>query len=125
MEVDDVGEVVAQSVVEFFKRSHVRANIADFRKNGGEILSHKRRTGRLQDKTFVLTGTLKHMTRVEAKAAIEALGGSVSGSVSRKTDYVVVGEQPGSKADEAVRLDVTTLNEREFFAMIGADLSHI
>lgn len=123
LEVDDVGDVVAQAIEEFFERRHVRENIAEFRKQGGEILSHKRRGGRLRGKVFVLTGTLKHMTRAEAKAAIEALGGKVSSAVGRQTDYVVVGADPGSKAKVAERLGVSLLNEREFFTIIGAELS--
>ena len=123
LEVDDVGDVVARSIEDFFERRRVRENIAEFRKHGGEILAHKRRIGRLRGKVFVLTGTLRHMTRAEAKAAIEALGGKVSGSVGRQTDYVVIGADPGSKADQARRLKVILLNEREFFAMIGAELS--
>lgn len=123
IEVNDVGDVVARAVEEFFERRHVRENIAEFRKQGGEILSHKRRMGRLRGKVFVLTGTLKHMTRAEAKAAIEALGGKVSSAIGRQTHYVVVGSDPGSKAKIAERLGVPLLNEREFFAMIGAELS--
>jgi DNA ligase (NAD+) len=72
----------------------------------------------LTGKTFVLTGTLPTMTREQAEEAIERLGGKVSGSVSRKTAYVVVGESAGSKLDKARELGVTTLTEEEFKAII-------
>lgn len=122
MEVEDVGEIVADSVVRFFKKPSVRSHIARFLKNGGRVKDHKKAAGDLNGKTFVLTGTLRHMTRDEAKMGIQALGGRVSGSVSTKTDYVVVGEDPGSKYDKAVELGVKTLNEKEFFAMLGTQI---
>ena len=74
--------------------------------------------GPLAGKSFVLTGTLEQMTREEAEAAIERLGGKVSSSVSRKTAYVVVGADPGSKKDKAEALGVPTLNEDQFRALI-------
>jgi DNA ligase (NAD+) len=76
--------------------------------------------GRLSGKTFVLTGTLAGMTREEATAAIEELGGKVSGSVSRKTSYVVVGEEAGSKRAKAAQLGVPTLTEEQFRDLIMA-----
>ena len=69
----------------------------------------------LTNKTFVITGTLENYTRPEATQLIESLGGKVSGSVSKKTDYVVVGEDPGSKYDKAVQLGITILKEAEFW----------
>jgi DNA ligase (NAD+) len=73
---------------------------------------------RLLGKTFVLTGTLGSMARDEAKEAIQRLGGRVSSSVSKKTSYVVVGADPGSKADDARRLDVPVLDETEFRSLL-------
>jgi DNA ligase (NAD+) len=73
----------------------------------------------LQGKTFVLTGTLSALTRDEAKDQIKKLGGDVSESVSKKTDYVIVGENPGSKADKAQILGVEILNEKEFLDLIA------
>jgi DNA ligase (NAD+) len=72
-------------------------------------------------KTIVFTGTLEKMTRGEAKARAEALGAKVAGSVSKKTDYVVVGADAGSKARKAAELGVTTIEEQEWLAMIGQD----
>jgi DNA ligase (NAD+) len=70
-------------------------------------------------KTFVLTGTLPTLTREEAKAKIEALGGKVTGSVSKKTDFVLAGEEAGSKLDKARQFGIRILNEAEFLKMCG------
>ena len=72
----------------------------------------------LEGKVFVLTGTLERFTREEAKEAIMRRGGRVTSSVSHKTDYVVVGKDPGSKSEEAERLGIRTLNERQFQALL-------
>jgi DNA ligase (NAD+) len=74
----------------------------------------------LAGKRFVLTGTLPTLSREQARALIEAAGGSVSGSVSRRTDYVVVGESPGSKLDEARRLGVSELDEPALLGLLAA-----
>ena len=76
-------------------------------------------SGKLSGQTFVVTGTLAGYSRAEAKKEIEALGGKVSGSVSANTDCVVVGEDPGSKADKAKQLGIKTLNEAGFKRLIG------
>ena len=68
---------------------------------------------------MVLTGSLKSLSRDQAKDLVIRLGGRVTGSVSKKTDYVVVGEEPGSKADDAKRLKVTTLDEAQFLTLVG------
>ncbi len=79
-----------------------------------------RKTLPLAGKTFVLTGTLAGMSRDEAKEKLVELGAKVAGSVSKNTDYVVVGEEPGSKADKARELGVAMLGEKEFFEFIGS-----
>jgi len=111
--VPDVGPVVAKSIVEFFKQSHNQDVIGKLLKviNWPEIKVKLAAELPLQGKTFVLTGTLSNMTRDEAKAELQALGAKVTGSVSNKTDYVVAGENPGSKADKAEKLGVEILDE--------------
>jgi DNA ligase (NAD+) len=86
-------------------------------------MSEKRRaraTGPLSGKTFVVTGALSSLSRAAATAAIEARGGKVAGSVSKKTDFVVAGESPGSKLDRARSLEVPVLDEAAFLALLEA-----
>jgi len=113
MAVPDVGPVVAKSIIEFFKQKHNKQVISKLAKaiNWPEVKVKPAEQLPLHGKTFVLTGTLSQMTRDEAKAALQALGGKVSGSVSKKTDYVVVGETPGSKAEKAEALGIEMLDE--------------
>ena len=114
MEVPDVGPVVAQSIVRFMAEAHNREVIEQLRSAGvrwPEGEGNAREAGLLTGRTFVLTGTLPTLTRDQAKARIEALGGKVAGSVSRKTDYVVVGAEPGSKADKGRELGIRILDE--------------
>ncbi|MFZ5556868.1 MAG: NAD-dependent DNA ligase LigA [Pseudomonadota bacterium] len=123
-EVRDVGPVVAESVARFFAEPHNREVIERLRPYYGERwhARQRRRTdagSALAGKTFVVTGTLQSMTREEAKERVEALGGKVSGSVSRKTDFVVVGADPGSKYDKARELGVTILDEETFRRLAG------
>jgi DNA ligase (NAD+) len=122
IEVPDVGPVVAQSIVSFFKEKHNRDVVKKLIKAGinwprEKIPSAKTQT--LTDKTFVLTGTLPNMSRNEAKEKLLRLGAKVSGSVSKKTDYVVVGADPGSKADKAEELGVTMIDEEQLLKLLG------
>src|SRR6266498_449580 len=112
----DIGPVVAQSVYEWFQRPYNQKLIDKFKKFGVKILEEKLRkdSAKLAGKTFVLTGTLDSMSREQAKDRIRELGGNVSSSVSKETDYVVVGAEPGSKFDRAQKLGVTILDEAEF-----------
>ncbi len=113
MQVPDIGPVVAKSIVEFFKQTHNKDVISKLLKiiSWPEVKVKAGTELPLQGKTFVLTGTLSSMTRDEAKAELQARGGKVTGSVSKKTDYVVVGENPGSKADKAESLGIEILDE--------------
>jgi DNA ligase (NAD+) len=114
LEVPDVGPVVASSIREFFREPHNREVIEQLRAAGvhwQESEPAERAHGRLAGKTFVLTGTLPNLSREQATALIEAEGCKVSGSVSRKTDYVVAGADPGSKLAKARELGVTVLDE--------------
>jgi len=113
--VPDVGPVVAQSICKFSHEAHNRKVIEELLAAGlqprHEAPRHTPRNG-LDDKIFVLTGTLPHLSRDEAKSRIEAKGGRVTGSVSKKTDYVVAGADPGSKIDKAAELGITVLDEQ-------------
>ncbi len=112
--VPDVGPVVAESIAGFFAESHNREVIARLQQAGVHGKAEARSAAPravLQGLTFVLTGTLPQLTREEAGALIEAAGGKVSGSVSKKTDYVVAGEEAGSKLDKARTLGVPVIDE--------------
>lgn len=119
-QVPDVGPVVAESIVQFFAEAHNREVIDEFRQLGVQWLEGppKKRDGTLAGKTLVLTGTLPTMSRDEAKDLIEAAGGKVSGSVSKKTDYVVAGTEAGSKLDKAQELGVAILDEAGLLALL-------
>ena len=118
--VHGIGPRIAASVALFFQQPENRRLIALLRK-GGVKMEEETSAGPklLLGKTFVLTGGLTRMTRDEAKAAIQRLGGRLTSSVSKKTDYVVVGKDPGSKHEEAKRLGVRTLDETGFLALLG------
>ena len=112
--VPGVGPTIAESVARFFHDRHNRAEVARLRELGvrwKQPARKRRGEGRLAGKTFVLTGSLAGMTREEAKVRIEAEGGRVSSSVSKKTDYVVAGEEPGSKLRRAQELGIEILDE--------------
>ncbi|HAJ92138.1 MAG TPA: DNA ligase [Gammaproteobacteria bacterium] len=117
--IHDIGPVVAQHIIDFFGEQHNRDVIGKLREAGVSWPAvENRRTQPLADKTFVLTGALS-MPRTELKEKLQALGAKVSGSVSKKTDYVVVGENPGSKHDKALKLGVTVLDEAECLELIA------
>jgi len=117
-----IGPTIAQSVVTFFADRRNREEVAALRALGldwprGE--PRRRGEGPLAGKSFVLTGTLEGMTREEAKARIEGAGGKVTASVSKKTDYVVAGAEPGSKLAKARELDVEVLDEAGLRGVLG------
>jgi DNA ligase (NAD+) len=112
--------VVAQSVAQWFAQPYNQASLAELVPHIEiENPSYNSLQQTLAGQTFVLTGSLVNFTRDEAKNAIQSLGGKVSSSVSKKTDYVVVGADPGSKAAEAERLDVEILNEEAFSKLVA------
>jgi DNA ligase (NAD+) len=125
LEVRDIGPIVAQSIRTFFDQPHNREVVEQLRAAGVEWEEHE---GVAADaapkpfagKTFVLTGTLPSMTRDEAKERIEAAGGKVAGSVSKKTHYVVAGAEAGSKLDKAQELGVTILDQAGLEALLGS-----
>jgi DNA ligase (NAD+) len=121
-QVPDVGPVVATSVAGFFREPHNRTVIAELQKGGVQWppeAPDRPRSLALSGKTFVLTGTFPGMTREEAKARIEAAGGKVSGSVSKKTHFVVVGADPGSKYEKAQELGVAVLDEAGLLELLA------
>jgi DNA ligase (NAD+) len=120
--VTEVGPVVAQSVLHFFASSAGKNVLRRMKELGIQPKSEKVAVKNIAElplagKTFVLTGTLPSMTREEATEKIEALGGHVTGNVSKKTDYVLAGAEPGSKFDKAKELGVKILEEAEFRRM--------
>jgi DNA ligase, NAD-dependent len=119
--VEEVGPKVSDSIRRFFDESHNRELVERLRAAGLQFTYEVRRKpgGKLEGKTFVLTGTLPNLTREEAKSRIEAAGGTVAGSVSRNTDYVVAGENPGSKLDKARTLGIPVIDEAALLEMIG------
>jgi DNA ligase (NAD+) len=118
--VQEVGPRVAAAVHEFFAEERNRELIERLRKAGLTFTAVRRkRSAKLEGLTFVLTGTLPTLTRDEAKDRIEASGGRVSGSVSKKTSYVVAGEEAGSKLDKARDLKVPVIGEAELLEMLG------
>lgn len=119
--IDDVGLIMAESVVDFFRQPHVR-EITDRLKEAGvntKALEKEESGSALLGFTFVITGTLPTLGRNDAKALIEKNGGKVTGSVSKKTDYLVCGEDAGSKLDKAKELGIKIIEENELFGMIG------
>ncbi len=113
--IERLGPVIAQDIVEFFAEPHNTALLDALPVTVEDAAAPE--GGILAGKTIVFTGTLARMTRPEAKARAEALGAKVSGSVSRKTDYVVAGEDAGSKLKEATALGVTILGEEDWLAL--------
>jgi len=121
--VPDVGPVVAQSITAFLAEPHNLEVIAQLRASGVSWVEYEGNQGEvlpLNGKTFVLTGTLPTLSRDEAKAALEALGAKVAGSVSKKTDYVVAGAEAGSKLDKARELGVPVMDEQELINLLEA-----
>lgn len=119
--VEEFGEKMAQSLVSFLSQEQTRHTISLLKELGVnmESLQQRKKGGVFDGLTFVLTGTLPTYTRNEATRMIEERGGKVSGSVSRKTSYVLAGEDAGSKLDKAVQLGITIIDEETFIKMCG------
>ncbi len=119
--MEEVGPRISHSILEFFERPANRELIEHLKAAGVEMTAEKKqRTTQLEGLTFVLTGTLPGLSREEAKALIEAAGGKVSGSVSKKTSYVVAGEEAGSKLEKAQSLKVPVLDEAGLRKLLSA-----
>ncbi len=120
-EAEEVGPKVSESIRQFFHERRNRELVERLRQAGLTFehqIKPRKTSGPLAGKVFVLTGTLPNITREEAKARIEAAGGKVTGSVSKKTDYVVAGADPGSKLDKASSLGVHVIDEPELLALL-------
>ncbi len=120
MEVEGIGPEVAASVVQFFRDKKNRDSIHRLKKAGVKVIEPKvKEKGKLTGKVFVFTGVLKTFGRDEVRNIVESLGGTTASSVSKKVDFVVIGEDPGSKFDKAKELGIKILSEEEFKKMIG------
>jgi DNA ligase (NAD+) len=121
IQVEDIGPTVAESIVFFFRQPENITLLRRLKEAGLDFKPEAKKSGPrpLAGKTFVLTGTLARFEREKAKEVIEHLGGKVTSAVSGKTDYLVVGESPGSKLSQARELGITVLNEQEFLKLVG------
>ncbi len=119
LQIDDVGEKMAESIVHYFNEPETRELIEKMKAAGVNMVAEKQNIGdKLSGKTFVLTGTLPSLKRTDAQKIIEENGGKVSGSVSKKTDFVVAGEEAGSKLEKAQSLGVAVISEEDLLGMI-------
>jgi DNA ligase (NAD+) len=118
-QVDEIGPIMAESLRAFFDREANQQEIRRLAELGVVLVAERKETSdRLEGKQFVLTGTLKDFSRDQAKEKILSLGGRVTSSVSKKTDYVVAGADPGSKRDKAEKLGVEILTENQFRVLL-------
>lgn len=121
-DIHEIGSIMAENVVSFFEKEANRS-LVERLQDVGVCMAYEKRTvsEKLAGLTFVLSGGLASMSRDEAGAAIERLGGKVSGSVSKKTSYLILGDKPGSKLKKANELGVPVIEEEEFLAMIHSE----
>ena len=121
--IDEIGPEIAASIVSFFSHEATKNLIARLNAAGVGLTESAVRKGggTLDGMTFVVTGTLSRLSRSEAEALIKTNGGKASGSVSKKTSYLLCGENPGSKLDKARELGIKIINEEEFFSLLPAD----
>jgi DNA ligase (NAD+) len=118
-EVRDVGPEVARAIVEFFAEPRNRQQVRRLLAAGVRPVWQKRRGGKLSGKRFVFTGALGAMSRHEAQARVERLGGAVASGVSKNVDYVVAGQETGSKLKKAADLGLQVLSESDFLDLVG------
>jgi DNA ligase (NAD+) len=123
--VEGIGDILAQGIVNWFADPYHRNVLEKLRAAGVNMMGQERIAAgdQLTDKTFVLTGTLPTMSREQAEELIIAYGGKISGSVSKKTSYVLMGDSPGSKADKARALGVPIISEDDLKAMLTTQLT--
>jgi len=121
--IDQIGPKIAESVYEYFRHPQNRKVLDELLAAGvkPELPRKVRLTGKLVGKTVVVTGTLENFTRQQIEQAIRQAGGKPSSSVSKKTDFVLAGKEPGSKLDKARKLGVKVINEKQFLEMIDTD----
>ena len=119
--INDIGPVMASSIVEFFEQEQTKDLIEKLKQAGVNMVAQdeEETDSRFEGKTFVLTGSLEKYTRGEASDIIEKFGGKVSGSVSKKTDYLLAGEEAGSKLTKAQNLGIAIISEEQFIEMIS------
>ena len=113
--VDGIGEKTAAQIAEYFQNPHNQEEIQLLLEQGVEpqAVKERKKEGPFAGKTFVLTGTLSHYTREEAASKIIEKGGKIANAVTKKTSYVIVGEDPGSKLEKAKQLGIPLLSEKE------------
>jgi DNA ligase (NAD+) len=117
--VEEVGPRISQAILEFFAQPANRSLVESLRAAGVDMTAEKKqRSTQLAGLLFVLTGTLPTLSREEAKRRIEAAGGKTAGSVSKKTSYVVAGEEAGSKLDKALELKLPVIDEAGLLALL-------
>ncbi|KOA18258.1 DNA ligase [Clostridium homopropionicum DSM 5847] len=119
--VEEVGDIIAKSIIEFFKNSKILSSINELIELGVEpyFKEEKVEENVFNGKTVVVTGSLETYSRNEIKEKLQSLGAKVSGSVSKNTDYVLVGKEPGSKYDKALELNIKIINEEDFQRMLN------
>jgi DNA ligase (NAD+) len=119
LDIEGIGEKAAESIFEFFKDEDNLKEIKRFLSHGVKLISERKKIKHIfSNKTFVLTGSLKNYKREEAYDLIKERGGKVSSSVSKKTDFVLLGEDPGSKYEKAKKLNIKIIKETEFEKML-------
>jgi len=120
LKVKDIGDVVAKSIYNWFHDDYNRRLLKKFKQVGVEVLKQEKaeKSSKLKGLTFVFTGSLDTLSREQAEELVRENGGEASSSVSKKTDYVVVGTEPGSKYEKAKKLGVKMISEEEFLNLL-------